>query len=321
MRGSIVDVFPSTADAPGAHRPVGRRGRPAHRVLGDRPALDGRPRPRSRSSRAASCCPPTRCASRAERAGRRRAVGPRAVGAAGRGPDVRRHGVVAAVAHRGRARAARPARPRRPGAAGRAPPHARPGRRPPRRGGRPRADPRPDVGRVATRRPSDGGFPRLHLPFDRLLAHTDAPAWTVTTAPEGPRRRHGRGHGLGPGGRRRRRASSRQLRDLLADGYRVVVAADDGAGSAERLASSARSATSTALDRRRSSSAPLERGLHPAGVKLAVLAESRRHRPAPRPPRGRGPRRRDAQRLLRRPARPATTSCTTSTASPATAAW
>jgi transcription-repair coupling factor (superfamily II helicase) len=27
-------------------------------------------------------------------------------------------------------------------------------------------------------------FPRLHLPFDRLLAHTDAPAWTMSTAPE-----------------------------------------------------------------------------------------------------------------------------------------
>ena len=29
-------------------------------------------------------------------------------------------------------------------------------------------------------------FPRLHLPFDRLLSHTSAAAWTVTTAPEGP---------------------------------------------------------------------------------------------------------------------------------------
>ena len=29
-------------------------------------------------------------------------------------------------------------------------------------------------------------FPSLHLPFDRLLAHTDAPAWTMTVAPEGP---------------------------------------------------------------------------------------------------------------------------------------
>ncbi len=31
-----------------------------------------------------------------------------------------------------------------------------------------------------------GQFPRLHLPFDRLLAHTAAPTWTVTAAPEGP---------------------------------------------------------------------------------------------------------------------------------------
>ncbi len=30
------------------------------------------------------------------------------------------------------------------------------------------------------------GFPQLHLDFDRLLAHTAVPAWTVTTAPEGP---------------------------------------------------------------------------------------------------------------------------------------
>ncbi|MBO0729072.1 MAG: transcription-repair coupling factor, partial [Acidimicrobiaceae bacterium] len=29
-------------------------------------------------------------------------------------------------------------------------------------------------------------FPRLHLPFDRLLAHTRAAAWTLTPAPEGP---------------------------------------------------------------------------------------------------------------------------------------
>ena len=33
----------------------------------------------------------------------------------------------------------------------------------------------PDVGRATPTR----AFPRLHLPFDRLLAHTDAPAWTV----------------------------------------------------------------------------------------------------------------------------------------------
>ena len=29
-------------------------------------------------------------------------------------------------------------------------------------------------------------WPRLHLPFDRLLAHTKAPAWTVTRPPRAP---------------------------------------------------------------------------------------------------------------------------------------
>jgi transcription-repair coupling factor (superfamily II helicase) len=29
-------------------------------------------------------------------------------------------------------------------------------------------------------------FPKLHVEFDRLLAETDAPVWTMTTAPEGP---------------------------------------------------------------------------------------------------------------------------------------
>ncbi|HEX7716246.1 MAG TPA: hypothetical protein VF416_03085, partial [Marmoricola sp.] len=32
----------------------------------------------------------------------------------------------------------------------------------------------------------DRPFPQLHVPFDRLLVRTDAPAWSVTVAPEGP---------------------------------------------------------------------------------------------------------------------------------------
>ena len=32
----------------------------------------------------------------------------------------------------------------------------------------------------------EGRWPRLHLPFDRLLTHTDAPVRTIATAPEGP---------------------------------------------------------------------------------------------------------------------------------------
>ena len=68
-------------------------------------------------------------------------------------PHLRRHGVVAAVAHRGRAHPVRPARTGRPGAAGRAPPHARPGGRHPGRGGRPGLHPGRHVGGRGPRLP------------------------------------------------------------------------------------------------------------------------------------------------------------------------
>ena len=135
----------------GPHRPVGRRGRPADRVLGRRPALDRRPRPRSSCSAAASCCRPTRSAQRAARLVGEAPWGREQWERLGRGPGLRRHGVVAAVADRRRAPAGRPAARRRPGAAGRAPPDARPGRRAARRGGRPGGHPGPDVGRGRTR--------------------------------------------------------------------------------------------------------------------------------------------------------------------------
>src|SRR5690606_22717004 len=34
--------------------------------------------------------------------------------------------------------------------------------------------------------PDDNPFPQLHLPFDQLLAHTEAPVWSMTVVPEGP---------------------------------------------------------------------------------------------------------------------------------------
>ena len=46
-------------------------------------------------------------------------------------------------------------------------------------------------------------FPRLHLPFDRLLAHTDAAVLTVTGRPGGPRNRSGRRRRMGSCRRRR----------------------------------------------------------------------------------------------------------------------
>ncbi len=134
----------------------------------------------------------------------------------------------------------------------------------------------------------DDGFPRLHLPFDRLLTHTAAPAWTVTTAPEGPDVATVASMGIAATAGDPERVV-RQLAELAADGYRIVVAAD-GEGSAARLRSLLSShGISPTID-----VTPLERGCILPAIKLAVIAEHdltgrrRAHRAARRP-------RRDAQ--------------------------
>ena len=104
-----VHVGPARAD-----RPVGRRGRPAHRVRPRRPAVGDRPRER-RALRMPGGAPHRGGAGPGPGAGRARALGPGPVGAVGRGPALRRDGVVAAVAVRRRPGAARPARSRAPG--------------------------------------------------------------------------------------------------------------------------------------------------------------------------------------------------------------
>jgi len=130
---------------------------------------------------------------------------------------------------------------------------------------------------------SGSPFPRLHVEFDRLLVRTTAPAWTVTNAPEGPGVASvvaagwnpvvGDGDGL-----------VRQVGGLLRDGYRVVVAAD-GAGSAARLATLLGDQgihfdvdlTGTAdlvAPGGHVVVAPIERGFLLSSVKLAVLAEA-----------------------------------------------
>ena len=139
-------------------------------------------------------------------------------------------------------------------------------------------------------------FPRLHLPFDRLLAKTEAAAWTVTAAPEGPGTEVVAATGwdpvVGDGDR-----LMGQLRNLQSEGYRIVVCAE-GKGSAGRLAgllNDHRIAASYAENPSRLGAAgahvvvqPLERGfLYPA-LKLAVLAEGdltgrRRAHRRPRP--------------------------------------
>ncbi|MET0728144.1 MAG: transcription-repair coupling factor [Acidimicrobiales bacterium] len=111
------------------------------------------------------------------------------------------------------------------------------------------------------------GFPRLHLPFDRLLAHTDAPAWTVTTAPEGPDVATITSMGIAATAGDPERVV-RQLADLAGQGYRILVAAD-GEGSAARLRELLTShGISPTIE-----VAPLERGCILPAIKLAVIAE------------------------------------------------
>ncbi|MGI9601247.1 MAG: transcription-repair coupling factor [Acidimicrobiales bacterium] len=141
-------------------------------------------------------------------------------------------------------------------------------------------------------------FPRLHVEFDRLLASTDAPVWTMGAVPESPDvatvAATGWDPAVGEGA-----TLPQQLRRLLDDGYRVFVGAD-GAGTASRLGELL---TQQGLDfvvaddivdatppGGRIIVAPLERGCVLTDARLAVLAESdvtgrrRSHRRARRRP-------------------------------------
>ena len=131
------------------------------------------------------------------------------------------------------------------------------------------------------------GFPALHLPFDRLLAHTAAPVWSITAVPEGPDApaivATGWDPVVGDGSR-----LAKQLGELRGDRYTVVVAAD-GEGSRARLESALREEGVVGLD---IVVQPLERGFVLPSVKLAVLSEAdvtgrRRAHRRPRPARPR----------------------------------
>ena len=153
--------------------------------------------------------------------------------------------------------------------------------------------------------PTGGQFPALHLPFDRLLSHTEVPAWSVTTTADSPDTPAVDASGWDPVVGEPGRLASR-LGALLSDGYRVVVAAD-GRGSAARVASTLgnEGLSLPLLDESKGDVdltgaggrvvvASLERGFVLPSVKLAVLAESdvTGRRRAHRRPR---PRRTDAQ--------------------------
>ncbi len=127
-------------------------------------------------------------------------------------------------------------------------------------------------------------FPRLHLPFQRLLAHTDAAVLTVTAAPEGPGTDVVAAAGWDPVVGDGERLMG-QLRNLRAEGYRIVVCAE-GRGSGARLAgllgdhgfaAPFHEAPPTAAELTdpgvRVVLQPLERGFLYPPLKLAILAE------------------------------------------------
>ncbi|MHB8467856.1 MAG: transcription-repair coupling factor, partial [Acidimicrobiales bacterium] len=123
-------------------------------------------------------------------------------------------------------------------------------------------------------------FPRLHVAFDRVLAQTRAPVWHLTSVPEGPETSVivaqpwdpvvGSGEHL-----------VKQVTDLVRDRYRVVICAD-GRGTADRMLRSfaeqglvvSEGDTTLASPGARLVVAPLERGFILPSVKLAVLAEA-----------------------------------------------
>jgi transcription-repair coupling factor (superfamily II helicase) len=130
-------------------------------------------------------------------------------------------------------------------------------------------------------RDPDKTFPRLHADTDHLLA-TGQAMWTISNVPETPDSPMVNASGWGPVVGDGEGLAGR-LRELLADGYRVVVAAD-GEGSAQRM-------SNLLLDRGLSfahvgpgadltrpggyvATAPLHRGCSVPAAKLAVVAEA-----------------------------------------------
>ncbi len=113
----------------------------------------------------------------------------------------------------------------------------------------------------------DATFPTLHVAFDSLLARTEAPVWTMTTAPEGPGVATVVAHAPDPVIGEPDRVV-RQLAGLAASGYRICVAAATDASAArlgEALAAQGVKANVEV--------ASLERGCVLPSVRLATVAE------------------------------------------------
>ncbi len=134
------------------------------------------------------------------------------------------------------------------------------------------------AGALATTWGAQGSdFPRLHLPFDRLLARTDAAATMLTAVPEGPDMPTVVTSGWPPvaGGNDRLLA---QMREVVGRGWDLV-ACSDNARSAERISTSMRDEGIVAPVVERPGHgaqvvvAPLDRGFVYPALGLAVLAE------------------------------------------------
>ena len=127
----------------------------------------------------------------------------------------------------------------------------------------------------------DEVFPPLHLPFDQLLGRTRAAAWHVLPAPEGPDATVVAAGAWDPVVGDGDHLVAR-LRELLAGGYRIAVCAE-GKGSGARLAAMLAERGFTAplvgddadlaTPGIRVVVAPLERGFIYPPVRVAVLAE------------------------------------------------
>ena len=167
VRGSIVDVFPSTAVSPVR---IDLWGDEVDRLtefsVADQRSVADLDEVVIFGCRELLPSPEVR--ERAAVPGGLRAVGERGLGTAGRGPQLRRHGVLVAVAQRRRAPSHRPLAPRGQGARSFEP-----------RRMRERAveiaDEEADLaGALAVTWGAEGrDFPRLYLPFDRLLSGTE----------------------------------------------------------------------------------------------------------------------------------------------------
>jgi len=148
-------------------------------------------------------------------------------------------------------------------------------------------------GATGEKNDQEPAFPRLHVDFDRLLAHTKAPIRMLTSVPEGPDSPSVTATGWDPVVGDASRVA-KQITHLLDGGFSVTIAAD-GRPSAERMSKALQEEGVTApfveaeIDLTKPGArvvlASLERGFVLPSARLAVLTEGdvtgrrRAHRP------------------------------------------